>query len=237
MRTSASHSENGALDAIRAMEFPGRVILVGKTPVGAPLALYGITRRRPEERERRFEANDGTVAVVSTTDGSLLYKAVTSSNGIAVGNGEQTGEIARWLEKGLEPVAILKGALRNVFYQYQDRPDKRKWIPRISACVKNGHAALSIAYVEEDGHPAQAYYSVSAAPGEGAFVATCAVSEKHLTAPFKRSVTLPWNSLEETVDALYDALGSRSGAEDCRVGVAGALITATGPEIRVRNSQ
>ena len=218
------------------MEFPGRIILVGKTPAGDPLALYGITRRRPEERERRFEVEDGTVAVVSTTDGSLLYKAVMSSNGIAVGNGEQTEEIARWFEKGLEPVAILKGALRNVFYQYQDRPDRRKWIPRISACVKNGHGALSIAYVEEDGNPAQAYYSVSAAPGEGAFVATYAVSEKHMTAPFKRAVTLPWKSLEETVDALYDALGPRRGAEDCRVGVAGALITATGSEIRFRNS-
>ena len=237
MKTSTSPSESGALDAVRAMEFPGRIILVGKTPAGVPLALYGITRRRPEERERRFEVADGTVKVVSTTDGSPLYTALISSDGIAVGNGEQTEKIARWLEKESEPVAVLKGALRNVFYQYQDRPDKRKWIPRISGCLKNDLAALSIAYVEENGHPAQVYYSVTSAAGEGIFIATYAVSEKHMTAPFKKVVSLPWEGLEDTVDALYDALGPRSGAEDCRVGVVGVLVRANGPEIQVRNSQ
>lgn len=229
------------LQALREMEFPGRVILIGKSPNGLPFVLYGLARREATGRNRRLQIAGDRINVISSKDGSVLYAAIICGDGIAVGNGEHTTRIHDWLGRASNPVAVLEKALRNVFYTFSKGTGQASWIPKISGCVRGPNAALSIAYVEADGNPKQAYHPIGLEPGRGAFITTYAVSGKTHAVVFKeppRDVSVPWATLEAATEALYQALGPVAGGPDYRVGVAGVLTNESGDfEMQVRNRE
>lgn len=227
------------LQALREMEFPGRIILIGKSPNGLRFVLYGLARREAAGRNRRLEIDGDRINVVSSEDGSILYAAIIGGDGIAVGNGEHTTRIHVWLAKASDPVDVLEKALRNVFYRFSKGTGQASWIPKIGGCVRGNEAAFSIAYVEADGNPKQAYHRLGLEPGRGAFITTYAVSGKAHAEAFKeppRGISVPWATLESAVEALYQALGPVAGGPDYRVGVAGVVTNENGDsEMRVKN--
>lgn len=229
------------LQALRDMAFPGRVILLGKNPNGLRFVLYGLARREASGRTRRLVSAGGRINVVSTEDGSVLYAAIICGDGIAVGNGEHTTRIHERLAKAGQPLDVLEQALRNIFYKFSKGTGQASWIPRIGGCVRGNEAALSIAYVEADGNPKQAYRRVHLEPGMGAFITSYAVSGEGRGEAFKeplQGVSMPWHSIESALDALYQALGPVADGPDFRVGVAGVAVDATGHcEMRVKNRE
>jgi IMP cyclohydrolase len=86
------------------MAYPGRVVIIGKTPSGnLPFVVYCITGRSPSSQARRIVFEEAR-AVVRPTDDELLetgdpelllYPAIMISQGIAVSNGRQTSSIRR----------------------------------------------------------------------------------------------------------------------------------------------
>lgn len=229
------------LHALREMAFPGRVVLIGQNPNGLRFALYGIARREAAGRRRRLAIAGDRINVVSTEQGASLYPAIIGGNGIAVGNGEHTARIHDWLAKARDPVEVLQKALRNVFYRFSKGTGQASWIPKISGCIKGNEAALSVAYVESDGNPKQAYHRIPLEPGKGAFITSYAVSGKLDAEAFKeppRRVSIPWATLDLAVDALYQALGPVADGPDYRVGVAGVAIDARGEvQMQVKNRE
>lgn len=227
------------LQALRDMAFPGRVIVIGQSANRLRFVLYGLARREAAGRNRHLAVAGDRINVVSNEEGSILYAALICGDGIAVGNGEHTTRIHEWLAKATDPVEVLEKALRNVFYRFSKGTGQASWIPKISGCVKGREAALSIAYVEADGNPKQAFHRVDLSPGTGAFITTYAVAGKAHAEAFKappKGVSIPWTTLEAALDALYDALGPVAGGPDYRLGVAGVVTDERGDcEMRVKN--
>lgn len=229
------------LERLREMEFPGRVILIGMSPGGLCFVLYGLSRRQAAGRNRRLEIDGESIKVVTGEDGSTLYDAIVCGDGVAVGNGDHTARISDWLANAEEPVEVLEKALRNVFYRFSKGTGQASWIPKIGGCLKGTKAALSIAYVEADGNPKQAYHRVDLASGRGAFISTYAVPGKAQVQAFQEpptAVPVPWTTIDAAVDALYDALGPVPNTPDYRVGVAGVASRETGDlQMRVKNRE
>ena len=46
------------LEALIGMEYPGRVIVIGKSPQGDDVIMYAITGRSPSSQARRLEIDE-----------------------------------------------------------------------------------------------------------------------------------------------------------------------------------
>ena len=129
---------------LKSKPYPGRGILLGKTPAGKPVIAYFIMGRSENSRNRVFmKTGDGIKTEAfdpsKMTDPSLIiYHPVRSlSGGLIVTNGDQTDTIRDFLAKGSDLFAAL--ATREF------EPDPPNYTPRISGFVKtDGSYTLSI---------------------------------------------------------------------------------------------
>jgi IMP cyclohydrolase len=120
-------------DALNANPYPGRLIILARTPDGALAAAYALTGRSDSSKARRLEPTpDGDLAAKpvgdQVHDALRHYVAATADEQWTVyGNGEQVGEVAVRLAKG----ATAAGALEDLSYE----PDPPIHTPRITAVV------------------------------------------------------------------------------------------------------
>ena len=131
--------------AVRGNPYPGRGIILGKTPDGAKSALaYFIMGRSENSRNRVFaETADGIRTEAfdpsKVADPSLIiYHPVRFlGRGVIVTNGDQTDTIRALLERGLS----FEQALSTREFE----PDCPNWTPRISGLLSpDGSYKLSI---------------------------------------------------------------------------------------------
>jgi len=136
--------------------YPGRVVLLARTPVGELLGGVALTGRSPRSRARVLVPDDGTLVVAPASPvpgsgreagGSLTardplrhYTAAVSDDAWTVfGNGDHVESVAKRLATGTDPRLALDGL------EYE--PDPPIFTPRITAVVERatGHAWLGAA--------------------------------------------------------------------------------------------
>ncbi len=158
--------------------YPGRGIVVGKTPDGKKAAFaYFIMGRSANSRNRIFTEKGGDVYTEpfdasKVEDPSLIiYAAIRSfGNNLIVTNGDQTDTIYRGLENGLS----FEDALEERCFE----PDPPNFTPRISAMAtfKNGDFRYRMSILKS-GDEAGSFcnrfsYHYGAKPGLGHFLHT-----------------------------------------------------------------
>ncbi len=122
-------------ERLSASAYPGRGIIIGKTPDGRrAVAVYFIMGRSENSRNRVFVEKDGVILTepfdpAKVKDPSLIiYAAVrTNENRLIVTNGDQTDTIDAGLKKGL----TFSEALESRTFE----PDGPNWTPRISGML------------------------------------------------------------------------------------------------------
>ena len=122
-------------ERLSASAYPGRGIIIGKTPDGRrAVAVYFIMGRSENSRNRVFVEKDGVVLTepfdpAKVKDPSLIIYAAVRTNGnhLIVTNGDQTDTIDAGLRKGL----TFSEALESRTFE----PDGPNWTPRISGML------------------------------------------------------------------------------------------------------
>jgi IMP cyclohydrolase len=136
--------------------YPGRVVVLARTPVGELLGGVALTGRSPRSRARVLAPDDGALVVAPASPGagsgraaggSLTardplrhYTAAVSDDAWTVfGNGDHVETVAKSLATGTDPRLALDGL------EYE--PDPPIFTPRITAVVERstGHAWLGAA--------------------------------------------------------------------------------------------
>ncbi len=225
------------LEVLSTMEYPGRVIIIGKNPGGDDVIMYAITGRSPSSQARRLEIDEENKNIfVKPTDEEILktgqpdllvYSAIMYANGVVVGNGKQTGDINNCIDREKAPVDVLLNGQLSWDYE----PDKPNYTPRISGCITNKGAALSITKRAEDGAVIKHYFDIPMVPGKGKMIATyTGVNEKPLPSytgePIDVEITS--SNADACVDVMYKAVGPAEGQPDFRVVTACIYTDAEG---------
>jgi IMP cyclohydrolase len=232
------------LGNLKKMVYPGRVIIIGKNPKGQNVIMYAITGRSPSSQARKLEVDEaGKKISVKPTDEEtlktgnpdlLVYPAIMCGDGIAVSNGKQTEDVFKNLDTSANPIEILIRSLSAWEYE----PDEPNYTPRINGCIANG-AGLSILKRAEDGSVIRNYFEIPMIPGKGKMIATYTGINQNPLPSFAgepQDVGLPWSSVEDAVDAVYEALGPEAGQPDFRVTAASVFAYADGTvSMKVKN--
>lgn len=220
-----------ALANLSVMEYPGRVIVIGKAPAGPRAAvIYAITGRSPSSQARELERREDGVWVRPTDEDVLkkgnpdllIYPAILcAEGGVAVSNGRQTADIRKHLDAPAQgPVEVLAGSLSGWDYE----PDAPIFTPRISGCILPGpKAALALIKRGAGGEALRSYHAFPLEPGKGKLIATYdGVNRDPLRSfpgdPF--DVAIGTNDAAALAEAVYSALKPREGGRDLRVAVA-----------------
>ncbi len=224
------------LQALKNMEYPGRVIVLGRDPADAfDVVVYAVTGRSPSSQARRLE-REGPAIVTKPTDLEILktgnpdllvYPAIVLAGRTAVSNGKQTDDVARAATGPL--VAALETALRGWAYE----PDAPNFTPRISGLIApEGRAALCSIKRSEDGSPRRSYFEWTLQPGQAGMIATYAGPNRNPLPVFSGEplpLQLGEDSAEKTAADFYEALGPEGRTGDFRVAVACAFVSRTEP--------
>lgn len=163
---------------LQGNSYPGRGIVVGKTPDGKKAAFaYFIMGRSANSRNRIFTEKGGDVYTEpfdasKVEDPSLIiYAAIRSfRNNLIVTNGDQTDTIYHGLEKGI----AFEDALQERCFE----PDPPNFTPRISAMAtfENGDFRYRMSILksgDEEGSFCNRFsYHYGAKPGLGHFLHT-----------------------------------------------------------------
>jgi IMP cyclohydrolase len=227
------------LDALRRMEYPGRVIVVGRDPSDAyDVVLYAVTGRSPAS-QARILVNEGRAVVTKPTDPDVLktgnpdllvYPAVLLGDRVAVSNGRQTEAIAR--AGGDSPIAALDAGLRAWTYE----PDAPIFTPRISGLLwPDGRAALSILKRSADGSAGKYYFEMTLRPGTAHLIATYAGPNRNPLPVFSGEpldLELTEPTPKATAAAFYAALRPEGRADDFRVAAVCLFASRTNPSDR-----
>ncbi|MCX6565505.1 MAG: hypothetical protein NTW38_03635 [Candidatus Aminicenantes bacterium] len=225
------------LEALRRMEYPGRVIVLGRDPSDeCDVVVYAITGRSPSSQARRLE-QAGKAIVTKPTDPEVLktgnpdllvYPAVCFGDRLAVSNGKQTEDVAR-AEAG-HPVAALEAGLRNWSFE----PDAPIFTPRISGLLwLDGRAAFSVIKRAADGTARRLYFESMLRPGNAEMIATYAGPNQNPLPAFRGEplpLTLAEGTARATVEAFYEALRPENRPEDFRVAAACVFISRNDPD-------
>ncbi len=227
-------------------EYPGRLIALGTTPDGRYAVVYAVTGRSPSSQARLIVAREDGLyvepsdeAVLRTGNPDLLvYPAMLfTPAGTAVSNGKQTASIAAAIAAGRAPREILAEALASWDYE----PDAPIYTPRISGCVNDRGAALSIVKRAPDGASARELFDVPSRRGWFSLVSTYDGPNRDPLPIFSggpREVPVISADAATVASAFYEALGpSADGAPDFRVAVACVVEGAGGacPAVAVIN--
>lgn len=164
------------LELLRSNPYPGRGIVLGKSPDGAfAVAVYFIMGRSENSRNRVFTPTEDGIRTEAAdparmTDPSLIiYHPVRRvGRGLIVTNGDQTDTIRDYILTGRTFAEALKGRTFE--------PDGPNWTPRISGLLSpDGSFQLSI-LKSADGDPACCcryfYHYDAPLAGEGRFLHT-----------------------------------------------------------------
>ena len=221
-----------AVGELSAMEYPGRVIVIGKDPTGSRTAIiYAITGRSPSSQARKLEWREDGVWVRPTDEDMmkkgnadlLIYPAMLfSASGVAVSNGKQTADVRRGLDEigATGPVKVLATSLSGWDYE----PDAPIFTPRISGCVLPGpKAALSLIKRGTAGESLRTYFEVPLEAGKGKLVATYDGVNRDPLRSFPGDpldVALDGADAAALAESVYESLSPRDGGRDLRVAVA-----------------
>ncbi len=225
---------NSDLGVLSDMQYPGRVIILGKASDDSALTVvYCITGRSPSSQARRIEF-EKTRAVVKPTDEAvlntgdpelLIYPAIMISGRITVSNGRQTSSIRAVLDPGLGPVETLAQGQRDWIYE----PDYPNFTPRISGHIASRElAALSILKRSQNGNCLKHYFEFPLVPGKGKMISTYSGINQNPLPAFEGEpldLTLRGLTARDTVQAVYEALSPGDDpALDFRVSVVCVMI-------------
>ncbi len=221
-----------ALANLSAMEYPGRVIVIGRDPSGSRTAvIYAVTGRSPSSQARKLESREDGVWVRPTDEevlkkgnpDLLIYPAILfSKRGVAVSNGKQTSDVRRRLDETSAPgpVEILAQGLSGWDYE----PDAPIYTPRISGCVLAGpKAALSLIKRGAGGEALRSYHEIPLEAGKGKLVATYDGLNRDPLRSFPGApidVGLDAPDAAGLAEAVFEALKPGTGGRDFRVAVA-----------------
>ena len=229
---------NPARTELAALEYPGRLIVIGAAPGGQAAIVYAITGRSPSSQARRLVYRDGGVWVEPADEAALktgnvdllVYPALLFSKaGIAVSNGKQTADVRDRLRTGLDPVAALSAALA----AWDFEPDAPIFTPRISGCLTAKAAGLSVARRGPSGETLRSYFEVALRPGEGRLVSTYEGPNADPLPVFRgepRFIGMAGTTAAETATAVYRDLGPGAGGKDFRVAVACVFPDPAAPD-------
>jgi IMP cyclohydrolase len=232
---------------IAALEYPGRLIVIGTSAAGLPVIVYAITGRSPSSQARKLVARDGGVWVQPTDEATLkqgnvdllVYPAILFGKaGIAVSNGKQTTDVRDRLKPGADPVAALSEALTCWDYE----PDAPIFTPRISGCLTETAAALSVLRRGPSGETLRSFYEAGLkGAGEGRLVSTYAGPNADPLPVFcgePAFVGVPGTTAGAAAEAVYADLGPAAGGKHFRVAVACVFVPrgdAAKPDVHIIN--
>jgi IMP cyclohydrolase len=221
-----------ALANLSAMEYPGRVIIIGRSSAGSQAAVvYAITGRSPSSQARRLERREDGVWVRPTDEeilkkgnpDLLIYPAILfAAAGVAVSNGRQTTDVRHRLGDAAAPgpVAVLAGSLSGWDYE----PDAPIFTPRISGCLLPGpRAALSLIKRGAGGEALRSYHEFPLEAGRGKLIATYDGVNRDPLRSFPGDpvdVAMEADSAARSAEAVFEAMKPREGGRDLRVAVA-----------------
>jgi len=223
---------------LATLEYPGRLIAVGRAARGEKIAIvYAITGRSPSSQARKLVFREAGIWVQPTDEevlkkgnvDLLVYAAVLfGKRGVAVSNGKQTGDILERLSAGGSPVAVLASALE----RWDFEPDAPIFTPRISGCLCAGKAGLSLVRRGPDGVTLRSYFEAPLLPGRGRLVATYLGPNRDPLPCFEgepREIAFAGASARETAGTVYEALAPRAEGKDFRVAVACVHVSPEDP--------
>ncbi len=233
------------LKPIRDMEYPGRLIIIGKNLSGDNVLMYAVTGRSPSSQARKLELDQsGKKILVKPTDEEILktgnpelliYPALVLNSGIAISNGKHTDGIVSSINNNKSPVAVLTDGLKNWEYE----PDEPAYTPRISGCIIDNAAALSIIKRAENGLALRYYYEIPLISGKGKMIATYTGVNKNPLPSFHGEpidIDISFSNADEAANSFYTALGPEHGNDDFRVAAAVVFINNSGTaDISIKN--
>ncbi|HLD02174.1 MAG TPA: IMP cyclohydrolase [Candidatus Nanoarchaeia archaeon] len=235
------------LEALTAMEYPGRFIIIGTTPAEDTAVFYGMTGRRPSSRGRKFvpvplPTEEITAIETEYLDPNVeqslrelqLYPAMSydtsrPSDFVAVSNGHQTGSVvaAARFDGRRSACDILISAHE----RWDFEPDPPFFTSRISGVVIPTGAAMGIIKRCQDGTSDKWYFELPREIGKGKLLATYDGKNDNVPLAFggePRDVETPWLNVGDGVRHVYDALAPKEGMDDLRAGVIGVYRTQSG---------
>jgi IMP cyclohydrolase len=221
------------LEFLSAMEYPGRLIIIGSDPAGEnAVVVYAITGRSSSSQARKIIVENNHLLVIPTDETAvkegnpdlLIYPAISISGGIVVSNGKQTGDILAGFHSQRKPLEILRSALSGWEYE----PDAPAFTPRISGCLNaSGDAALGIIRRAEDGSSRRDYFEWFLRPGLGKIVTTYAGTDMDPLPSFSGApveCAMKRETAGEMAESVYTALGAKEITKDFRVAVACVFV-------------
>lgn len=216
------------LKSLKQKKYPGRLIILGKDlSAHNIIAVYAITGRSPSSQARRLVKKNNSIWTEATEEKQLspdktellLYPALYFSQGIAIGNGQQSQAIKNNLKPGHNPLQILSAALA----EWSFENDPPIFTPRISGCLASSErAALSIIKRSENGSPLRNIFEFALVPGRGRMISTYEGKNKDLILPFRgepEPIELEAVSAQDLAKTVYLALEPAKGEKDLRVAV------------------
>ncbi len=217
------------LERLEAMEYPGRIIIIGKDKPGRNIVVsYAVTGRSPSSQARKLVIENRVVWTKPTDETTLqkgnqdllIYPAIWVEKGIAVSNGRQTEDIRKNLSQSQSPKEILLSSLEHWDYE----PDAPNFTPRISGCLLSPEkAALSIIKRGLDGTSVKSVFEFPLAPGQGKMIATYAGENTDPLPSFSGEpveVEIKGQKAERVAESVYQALNPKQLGKDFRVAVA-----------------
>jgi IMP cyclohydrolase len=217
------------LDKLRAMAYPGRIILIGLNSKGdRAVVIYSITGRSPSSQARELKLKGNAIWTIPTDEELLkkgnaellVYSAIAFGRGIAVSNGRQTKDILNQIQEKEDPEEVLTRALNDWTYE----PDSPHFTPRISGCIlPNSRACLSLIKRGFDGLAQRSFFAWRLEPGKGKLIATYSGKDEQPLPAFQGD-PLDLEIKESTpaimAEAVYTALKPENRDKDFRVAVA-----------------
>ena len=217
------------LESLQAMEYPGRIIIIGKDKPGRNIVVtYAITGRSPSSQARKLVIENSAVwtkpidetALQKGNLDLLVYPAIWVEKGIAVSNGKQTEDIRKHLSQSQNPKEILLSSLEDWDYE----PDAPNFTPRISGCILSTEkAALSIIKRGSDGATVKSIFEFPLVAGKGKMITTYTGENKKPLPSFRGKpvdVGIQGQKPERVAEAVYQALNPKKPGKDFRVAVA-----------------
>jgi len=203
---------------LRANSYPGRGIIVGKTPDSThAVTAYFIMGRSVNSRNRVFKwAGDDHLITKAhdpalLTDPSLVIYSPLRKFGdkLIVTNGDQTDTILEFLGRGED----FASALHTRTFE----PDPPNWTPRISAMLHFGdelrYEMSVLKSVDEAGSAAsKMFYSYPAKAGSGHFIHTYSADDGKRLHPFEGHPipVATENCPEKFAESLWTSLDSEN---------------------------
>lgn len=204
-------------ESIKNNKYPGRGIVIGKSPSGKIVIAYFIMGRSDNSRNRVFELKDADLFTKpydesKVEDPSLIiYRAIAKvGKRLVVTNGDQTDTIAEFLAKDCDKEDFRK-AFEEALKTREYEPDEPNFTPRISGIVDFGQSEpkslMSILKRAEDGTCERCTFDVTKEAGFGCLIHTYEENGSPLPT-FRgepRGVAIP-DDIEEFTSDIWDGL-------------------------------